>query len=471
MSPARRCVLRMLGLLSIVSFAVLSGAGLGVGGVAIAAPSAPSTLSAADAEGAARVDGVDRAESLRGAARRGDVEVVARLLGEGVDVNAADAVGTTALHLAASEGQTAVARILIAGGAHVDQAEYDGDTPLVNASVFGHAEIVELLLQNGADPEVESSQGYKPIQHARRERHSLVVRLLRDASRAASRNPGASSRSVVPPPPRRSAGLDRNPSAFVEQAKNYRPGYARRVAAVIGVNDYQHWPRLRGAQPDARKMAARLRELGFDEVLELYDREATRGAILGLLGGELKRRVGENDLVVIFFAGHGQTETIEGGRKRGYIIPVDATVEGVFATAIPMQKLRELTDRLPAKHVYYAMDSCYSGLGFTRGVSIVEPGADDYFGKITSLRAVQMVAAGGEGEEAVERGGEGVFTRSLLDALEGRADANGDGFVTASEIGAYVSPRVTNETGARQTPQAGRLEGEGEIAFELPRRR
>ena len=67
----------------------------------------------------------------------------------------------------------------------------------------------------------------------------------------------------------------------------------------------------------------------------------------------------------------------------------------------------------------------------------------------------------------LEREGEGVFTRSFLDALDGAADANGDGYVTATEIGAYVAPRVTNETGARQSPQSGRLEGEGEIAFEV----
>jgi uncharacterized caspase-like protein len=187
--------------------------------------------------------------------------------------------------------------------------------------------------------------------------------------------------------------------------------------------------------------------------------------------------VGEDDLVVIFFAGHGQTETMGGssGAKRGYIIPVDASVEGVFQTAIPMQQLRDLTNRLAANHVYYAMDSCYSGLGFTRGLSLIKEGADNYIDKVTSLRSVQMVTAGGEGEgeggEAIEIDGQGVFTRSFLNALRGKADANRDGYVTATEIGAYVAPRVTNETDARQSPQSGRLEREDEIAFRVAPRR
>ncbi len=418
---------------------------------------------AADEAASATTDLIDAAE-------RGDAREVERLLAAGRDPNLAGPDGVTALHVAASRGHLEVARTLLAGGAHVDQMEFDGDTALVNASVFGHEAIVALLLERGADASIESSQGFSPIQHARRERHSGIVRLLRDAAREPRprATAGASAASGTPTrirPPSASGATRATPRP--RASKRYSPGYERRIAAVIGVNDYRHWPKLSGARADAKKMAERLRALGFDDVLELYDGDATRRGILNLLGSRLSAVVGENDLVVIFFAGHGQTETIEGGRKRGYIIPVDATIESVFATAIPMQQLREVTDRLPAKHVYYAMDSCYSGLGFTRGISVVAPGSEKYIDKVTSLRAVQMVTAGGEGEEAIERNGEGVFTRSLLDALDGRADANGDGYVTATEIGAYVAPRVTNETGARQSPQVGRLEGEGEIAFRL----
>ncbi len=412
---------------------------------------------------AARPIAAGESSALLRAARAGDAAAVARLLDRGADPNEPGKNGVSALHLAATGGHLEVARELLRRGAFVDQMEYDGDTPLVNASAYGRLEIVRLLLDHGADPDVVSSQGYTAIQLARRARHPEIVKLIKQAERRA-RTETAASTPPLPQSNQRESDLpDFRPP------KRYQPGYARRVAAVIGVNDYIHWRPLSGARSDAEKVARRLRELGFDEVLELYDRDATRDAILELLGSKLPTIVGENDLVVVFFAGHGQTETVGGARerKRGYIIPVDATLDGVFSTAIPMQKLRSLTNRLPAKHVYYAMDSCYSGLGFTRSLGLVRLDEDDYINKITSLRSVQMVTAGGEGEEAIERDGEGVFTRSFLDALRGKADANGDGYVTATEIGAYVAPRVTNETHARQSPQAGRLEGEGEIAFEI----
>lgn len=408
----------------------------------------------------ARAEG---AADLLEAARRGDASAVLVLLAEGVAVDAIGPGGETALHAAAAAGHDEVVESLLAAGAEVDRMEFDGDTALTNAAYFGHVDVVERLLDAGADPTTKGSRGATALQLARRQGHAPVVRALREAVKQARRARSTQGRPPAPP----SGNTEAVPRPREQATRIYRPGYARRVAAVIGVNDYADFPRLAGARSDAEKVASRLRALGFDEVMELYDREATREAVLALLGSRLRDAVGEDDLVVIFFAGHGETETVEGGRKRGYIIPADARRESIFSTAISMRELRALSDRLPAKHVYYAMDSCYSGLGLTRGLGVVKPGAKDYFGKVTSLRAVQMVTAGGEGEEAIERDGEGVFTRSFLDAIEGKADANGDGLVTATEIGAYVAPRVTNETRARQSPQSGRLEGEGEVAFRV----
>lgn len=402
------------------------------------------------------------ATPLGKAAKKGELAEVEKLLAQGADPNEGDDDGITALHYAAAEGHLDIVKALFEAGADIDLAEYDGDTALVNASEYGHVEVVEFLVEQGADITLESSSGDLPIRHARRRGHSDVVRVLKAAAKR--------------PPPRGDAPIGtigaNTPVYQLKAPKKYEPGYRKRVAAVIGINEYSAWPPLQGAEPDARRVAASLKRLGFDPVLELYDADATRDGILRLLGSELPRHVEENDLVTIFFAGHGQTETLPGPaqEKRGYIIPVDGDPGRVFSTGIPMHQLRELTNRLPAKHVYYAMDSCYSGLGFTRGLGLVKKGASNYIEKVTSLRSVQMVTAGGEGEEVLEREGRGIFTTHFLAALDGAADLNADGFVTANEIGTYVTPRVTEDSEAQQTPQSGRLEGEGEIAFELPKR-
>ncbi len=270
--------------------------------------------------------------------------------------------------------------------------------------------------------------------------------------------------SYTPPPPQ--ASRRRKPVTI--QAGDGRL-YSKRVAVVIGINEYKHWPSLTGASNDGRRVAQFLRDEGWDEVIEIYDDEATRRRMLKMLGTELPRITDDQTLAMIYFAGHGQTETLPGGGKRGYLIPVDGDTDDVFSTAISMDTVRDLSKRTPAKHVYYAIDACYSGLALTRGITRPGGGPPDvYLQKITSVPAVQIITAGADGEQAIEIGGQGLFTSYLLRAMQGEADFNHDGAVTASEIGAYVRPQVTNASRNRQTPQFGTMEGTGEIVF-MPR--
>jgi len=389
------------------------------------------------------------------AASRGDLEVVRVLLDQQVDVGQVDRSGATPLHLATNRGAAPVVALLLERGAAVDAREFDGDTPLHNAAALGREQIAVLLLRAGADPRAISSQGLTPAQHAHRAGHGDLGAALSQAIRDVQELP-----PIVDPTRHPSWSGDTRGSV---RRDRYRPGYRRRVAAVVGIDAYVHWPPLSGAA-DARRVAERLRGLGFDEVLELYDADVTRQGLLDLLGRRLPETVREEDLVVVFFAGHGDTESLPNGERRGYVIPVDARADRSFSTAVSMDELRELAARVPAKHVYYVMDACYSGLLFTRGAVLV-PRKPGYVDKITSRPAVQMLVAGREDELAIERNGEGVFTSHFLRAIGGEADLDGDGWVTASEINVFVVPRVTQDSKGDQTPRAGVLEGDGEVVF------
>jgi uncharacterized caspase-like protein len=132
-----------------------------------------------------------------------------------------------------------------------------------------------------------------------------------------------------------------------------------------------------------------------------------------------------------------------------------------------MQQVRDISVRIPAKHILYAMDACYSGQGFTRALGL-DPGTSGYIQKITSLRSVQMITAGGKAEQVVEVDGHGLFTQYFLQGLSGEADRDNDKVVTASELGAYLMPQVSRASDNLQTPQYGRLDGEGEVVFLVP---
>ncbi|MBW1780602.1 MAG: caspase family protein [Deltaproteobacteria bacterium] len=254
------------------------------------------------------------------------------------------------------------------------------------------------------------------------------------------------------------------PLTKVESPSQEKDLYGKSFAVVIGINAYEKWPSLEFAVNDARAITEKLKESGFDHITVILDKEATHRRILTELFHELPERVGRNDRLFLYFAGHGQTEDLPKGGKRGYIIPVDGDVSNYGATAISMDQIRSLSSRIPAKHILYAMDSCYSGLGLNRSGG-VSPKISDYLRKISSMRVVQIITAGGKGEQVQEKGGHGLFTTYFLNALRGEADFNKDNVVTGTELGAYLRPTVSNASAQAQTPLYGRLEGEGEFLF------
>lgn len=241
--------------------------------------------------------------------------------------------------------------------------------------------------------------------------------------------------------------------------------YRKSFAVIVGINEYEKWPVLEFGVADAKAVKARLEEEGFDDITVILGREATQRRILTALYDYLPKKVQRDDRVVFYFAGHGQTHDLPNGGKEGYIIPVDAGVDNYTSTGISMDQIRGLSSRIAAKHIIYIMDSCYSGLGFSRGMITVSPELDGYLRKISSMRVVQIITAGGKGEQVQEKEGHGLFTTYFLRALGGEADFNKDNVVTGTELGAYLRPTVSNASGQAQTPLYGRLEGEGEFLF------
>jgi len=242
--------------------------------------------------------------------------------------------------------------------------------------------------------------------------------------------------------------------------------YNQSYAVIIGINAYDKCPSLEYAVKDAQAMEEKLKSLGFQTTI-LLDHHATKDNILKILGDELPQKVQKNDRVIIFFAGHGQTEEKADGTQMGYIVPVDADAKNIFPTSISMDQVRVFSRRLRAKHVLYLIDSSFAGLGLTKSGTI-PPSERDYLRKITTSKAHQMLTAGSKGElvHHVE-GGLGVFTEYVLEALDGSADRDEKGFITFSDIVSYVKPKVSHFTGARQVPQYGSIDGEGEFVFVL----
>lgn len=121
--------------------------------------------------------------ALETAAIYGDVDVMRAIVRHGVDVNARDSEGFTALHAAAENNQEGAIDVLIAAGADVNArgGGGKGKTPLYLASASGSLEAALALLRNGADVHELASYRRTALHVAAKRGHTDIVNALLDA--------------------------------------------------------------------------------------------------------------------------------------------------------------------------------------------------------------------------------------------------------------------------------------------------
>jgi len=241
------------------------------------------------------------------------------------------------------------------------------------------------------------------------------------------------------------AGLDSN-AGISQKFQLYRGS----KALVIGIDDYTNgWPKLSMAVEDARQIAAALKKQGFDVTLKT---DLTAVGLQSALESFFVVEGADPDArLFVWYAGHGHTL---GGE--GYLVPTDAPrpdQKSAFKLkALPMRSLGTYVRLAEAKHAFAVFDSCFSGTIFDAQRAL-PPTAITY----ATTRPVRQFLTSGDADQTVSDNG--AFRELFLRALNGEetADANRDGFLTASELGLFMNDRVTNLTDARQTPRYGKL--------------
>lgn len=239
--------------------------------------------------------------------------------------------------------------------------------------------------------------------------------------------------------------------------------YYKSWAVIVAVDDYLVAPKLTGSVADGKAIAAALKQLGFEEILELYDRDAGFRRLQHLFTHELLQKVGRQDRVVFFFSGHTGVTTDRNGHDLGYLVPWDAQI-GTPAKAISLDQLKEFANRAMAKHIVFLLDAG------VRGWETTPPQQLSLEGRLspeleTDKRAAQVLTAADK-EERPERGeGPSLFVEILSSGLQGAADENKDGWLMASELAAYVRRAIEARTDGRQHPQFAQMDGDGDVIF------
>lgn len=247
--------------------------------------------------------------------------------------------------------------------------------------------------------------------------------------------------------------------------EKYKSEYDEKFAFIIGIDEYLNVGALEHAESDAKSMREILiNDLGYkeDNITILLGRDATKENILNHYSNYINNTC-DNDSLLFYYAGHGETHMgIQG--NEGFLVPYDGTEEN-WNTLISWKEIIEKGNLIKAKHIFYVIDACYSGLALCRGPAFA---SSRFLSDLLSRPARQVLTAGKGDQKVSDAKGpianHSLFTGYFLKGLQGEA-AQDNGIITANMIMAYVTNKVGNDSRSFQTPQAGEVFGDGDFVF------
>ncbi len=235
----------------------------------------------------------------------------------------------------------------------------------------------------------------------------------------------------------------------------------KRYAILIASSKFPEEPgltELRCPENDVDALAEVLRspDLGqFSEVVVL--KNAPSYEVLLAVETILASAVGK-DLVLIYFSGHGKTNT----SGRIFFATTDTKLKTPHSTSVSATDLKVMLDESLAKRKILLMDCCYSG---AVGKEFTKGGIDGELQLLSGGRGTFIMTASTSVQVAFEKEGDqhSLFTKHLLEGIRsGEADRDEDGWIDMAELHGYVREKLKEE-GGQQEPLEWHLEGDGKL--------
>lgn len=252
---------------------------------------------------------------------------------------------------------------------------------------------------------------------------------------------------------------------FSSLAQNTRGGEAENTssntfinnvhALIIGVSDYKEVTPLKYADNDA-DLILKVVESNFpnakNNIIQLTNAKANEYSILKGFQ-QITGKVKENDLVIFYFAGHGDVANINSSSK-GYLLAYDASSSREYdlGGTVSFDRIHDSISKMVQKKakVYMITDACRSG-------SVINS-----YGSNITLEALNTLQEGttrfiscrkDEASFELDSLQHGAFTYFLVKSIGGSGDTDPDQLITVDELDDYLKDNVRKVTTNRQTPQ------------------
>jgi hypothetical protein len=215
---------------------------------------------------------------------------------------------------------------------------------------------------------------------------------------------------------------------------------------VVGINRYKNSAlNLNFAAPDATGIADYFQEKGQSlfrsvKVTRLFDAEASRANILKALQ-ELVDNAQPQDVVMIYFAGHGDTRG-----SQWYFVPYELVQpekeESLTVQGISSASISDFIVKIRSQKVLLLLDACKSGTAVTSFRGYEDRKALAQLARAAGIHVIAASTAEQMAAEVAELG-HGVFTYLLLKGLNGEATlAGAKKSVTVRGLLAYVEEQL-----------------------------
>ncbi|MBP7780768.1 MAG: WG repeat-containing protein [Paludibacteraceae bacterium] len=217
---------------------------------------------------------------------------------------------------------------------------------------------------------------------------------------------------------------------------------------AVGISDYdQPDLKLKNAAKDATDFVNAVRGCNisqYDKIgsaTVITDKNATDKNIKKGLS-TLINNVGQGDVVMLFFSGHGAKED-----GVTYFLSSNAESNDLFSSAVNFEVIKTAVRRLKEKkcRILIFMDACHSGAMYgqksaAESYTLAEPGAIGFYSSTESQKSNES-----------EKWENGIFTKALIDGLKGQA-ADADGNITLDGLQRYIRETVRKATNGAQMP-------------------
>jgi hypothetical protein len=232
------------------------------------------------------------------------------------------------------------------------------------------------------------------------------------------------------------------------------------VAIIVGIQDYKRLPKADFANDDARAFydyAVRALGIKPENIKMLIDGEAEQVEMLSAFKSWLPSYVKkEKTDVYVFYSGHGLPST---DGKSLFLLPQNGHKDYLSETGIDQSSLVAAITAAKPKSVTLFIDSCYSGstrsgetlLASARPI-VLKANENIFPGNFTVITASSLDQISSSSPELKH----GIFSFYVMKGLEGAADLDGDGKITAGELQNYLMdmvPRHAMKMNRKQEPQ------------------